>query len=89
MESFQEFWPIATGTVVVPAMWRLKKWINKDWPILWAGVMLVMNALLAYGVNWYLGAGLTLPDLWPFITGGIVTSAVVHAGWKTKDKLNA
>lgn len=86
MELFEQYWPVATGAIIVPAMRYLKAWVNHDWPVLWAGVMLVMNALMAYGINIWFGLGLALPDLWPFITGGIVTSVVVHSSLKTRDK---
>lgn len=86
MEFLEQYWPALTGATVVPAMKWLKAKAEIDWPILWAAVMIAMNALLAFGVNYLFGLGLTLPEMWPYISGGILMSVLGHSTWKTGDK---
>ena len=87
MELFEQYWPVITGAITIPAIVYLKKLWTDDVPFVWAIVSILLNAGLAYGANALFGLGMDSAALAPYIMGGVVTSTVGHSLVKTRDKL--
>lgn len=89
METLQIIYPMIIGVTVTPVITWLKTKIPVDIPAFWYGIVLVLNAILIFGLAVWFAPDLNSVGLEAILQFLIaqVSSQATHAVKKTKDKV--
>lgn len=87
METLNLLYPIITGSLIVPIVTWIKSKLPEDFPLQSVVIASALNLLAIWGLSEVLSLNLTLEQIIAYGLGGQVTSQIVHAGKKTKNKL--
>ncbi len=82
---FNILWPTIAAAIAPLVMW-VKGKLPGDWPIRTMFLSALFNGVALLILNEVLKMNLPLAELWPYITGMIVTSQAVHTIKKTAVK---
>ena len=89
METLQVIYPMIVGVAVTPVVAWLKTKIPVDIPAFWYGIVLVLNAIVVFGLAIWLAPdlnGVGLEAILQFLIAQ-VSSQATHAVKKTKTKV--
>lgn len=82
---FNILWPTIAAFIAPLVMW-VKAKLPGDWPIRTVLLSALFNGAALLALNELLEMNIPLAEMWPYITGMIVTSQAVHAAKKTAKK---
>lgn len=79
-------WTVVIGPFIYKVMTYLKGGFEIDVPLLWYGVMILMNIVMVITANWLFGWGLDSTSMIPYVTFGVAGTELSHKTSKTAAK---